>query len=542
MFLCNFKTNSLLFAVTATSVLLITFMGRPVSTANILFYGIVGSYSQRISTWPLIEALADKGHNVTYISSYDAKDPNPKIYDYAPKKWKEAMGSWEDQMSFFEVRKNKQMISMWFDIPSLGLLACDSLYSDPEFMNWVNSSSFDLIVVDALMNECAYGLVHMYKSKTIIFATSTPMGWYYAFGFPDETASITECMFDFPAGKDMSFVQRFINGMSPIVWQIFREYWYFPKLEEITRNGLGLSKEELPSFSEIERSANLVMLTSHYSLDYARSLPPNVINVGGITALGKTKPLSKNFEDFINKGKEGFIYISFGTVAEFVNFDKSIQEEFIKSLWSFPNIQFIWKSTFDVDAELPNHVLMTKWAPQQSLLAHPKIRAFITHSGMGSTVEALQYAVPLISFPVLAEQDFNAHQVASRNAGIMLEILTLKQEELEHAISEILGNEKYRNAMKQLSSIFKDRPVSALENAVWWTEYILRHPDSNEFLRSPSIQQSWWVKRQVDVWLFAVVLLILLPSLLVYIIYKACKICIYLIGSITRVDKKNKLL
>ncbi|ODN03744.1 2-hydroxyacylsphingosine 1-beta-galactosyltransferase [Orchesella cincta] len=503
-----------------------------ISSENILFYGIVGSYSQRISTWPLIEALSDKGHNVTYISAYDSKDPHPKIYDYAPKKWKETMGPWEGYKTFYEVRKNKQMLNMWFELPSLGLLACESLYSDPEFMKWVKSSSFDLIVVDGLMNECAYGLVQLYKSKLIIYGSSSVMGWYYAYGLPDETASVTECMFNFPPGKEMSFLQRFVNGMSPLVWQVLREYWYFPKLEEVTKKALDL--DVLPPFSEIERGANLLMLTSHYSLDYARSLPPHVVNVGGMTSLRKAEPVSKKLEDFINKGKNGFIYVSFGTVAEFVNFDKHVQEEFIKAIQSFPNMQFIWKSTYDVNATLPSHVMVTNWAPQLSLLAHPKIKAFITHSGMGSTVEAIHFEVPLISFPVLAEQDFNANTVASRNAGIKLEILTLKQEELEHAISEILENPKYRNAMKKLSKISKDRPTSALENAVWWTEYILRHPDSNEYLHPPSIQQSWWVKRQIDVWFFAAMLVILLPSLLIYGLFRLCRKLVYSIVSISR--------
>lgn len=56
-------------------------------------------------------------------------------------------------------------------------------------------------------------------------------------------------------------------------------------------------------------------------------------------------------------------------------------------------------------------------------------------------------------------------------------------------------------AMTKLSQAFKDRPTPPLETAVWWTEYILRHDNSNEYLVPLSIRQSWWKRRQIDVWL-----------------------------------------
>lgn len=146
--------------------------------------------------------------------------------------------------------------------------------------------------------------------------------------------------------------------------------------------------------------------------------------------------------DFIDKSGEGFIYISFGTVAEFSNFDLNVQKEFIRAVESFPQFQFIWKSSLNISETLPSHVMVVKWAPQQSLLAHPRIKAFISHSGMGSTTEAIHFSVPVISLPILAEQDMNGRGVAEKGAGIKLEITTLKQHELENAIHEVVYNPK----------------------------------------------------------------------------------------------------
>ncbi|ODN03745.1 UDP-glucuronosyltransferase 1-3 [Orchesella cincta] len=357
-------------------------------SANFLIYNAVGTHSTRISMTPYMEALANKGHNITFLSAFENNDPVK--------------------------HPQKECSKMWYELKNLGLAACTMLYS-----------------------------------RSAYFVTD----------------------------------------------EIFQA---FTRWTAITKTGLEL--DEFASFSEIEKNASLILLTTHFSMDYPRSFPPNVIPIGGTVVSKKTKPLPKDMEKFINEGKEGFIFISFGSVAEFVNFDEEVQREFILALKSFPKLRFIWKSTFDINATLPSNVLVTKWAPQQTLLAHPKIKAFVTHSGMGSTTEAIHFAVPLICVPILAEQDMNAEVIALRGAGIKLEIIGLRQHEMEHALTEILHNEKYRNGMKKLSEIFKDRQIPPLETAVWWTEYILRHEDTNSFLRSPSVEQTWWAKRNVDVW------------------------------------------
>lgn len=76
-------------------------------------------------------------------------------------------------------------------------------------------------------------------------------------------------------------------------------------------------------------------------------------------------------------------------------------------------------------------------------IAHPKIKAFLTHGGMGSITEGVHFSVPLICIPVLAEQDFNSLAITEKGAAVMLEIVDLTQEQVEHAISEILNNPKY---------------------------------------------------------------------------------------------------
>lgn len=64
---------------------------------------------------------------------------------------------------------------------------------------------------------------------------------------------------------------------------------------------------------------------------------------------------------------------------------------------------------------LPATVEARPWFPQPSVLRHAT--AFITHAGMGSTMEALAEGVPLVAFPGTPEQVANAERVQELGLG-----------------------------------------------------------------------------------------------------------------------------
>uniref|UniRef100_A0A7N2M081 Uncharacterized protein n=1 Tax=Quercus lobata TaxID=97700 RepID=A0A7N2M081_QUELO len=48
------------------------------------------------------------------------------------------------------------------------------------------------------------------------------------------------------------------------------------------------------------------------------------------------------------------------------------------------------------------------WAPQVDVLNHPSIGGFLSHCGWGSTLESITNGVPMIAWPLYAEQKMNA--------------------------------------------------------------------------------------------------------------------------------------
>nr|UUY86290.1 anthocyanidin-3-glucoside rhamnosyltransferase 2 [Aglaonema commutatum] len=61
------------------------------------------------------------------------------------------------------------------------------------------------------------------------------------------------------------------------------------------------------------------------------------------------------------------------------------------------------------------------WAPQVDVLAHPSIGGFVTHCGWNSCLESLWFGVPMLAWPLYAEQHFNAFQMAG-DLGVALQL------------------------------------------------------------------------------------------------------------------------
>uniref|UniRef100_A0A0A9H1I3 Uncharacterized protein n=1 Tax=Arundo donax TaxID=35708 RepID=A0A0A9H1I3_ARUDO len=52
-------------------------------------------------------------------------------------------------------------------------------------------------------------------------------------------------------------------------------------------------------------------------------------------------------------------------------------------------------------------LIVRSWAPQLDVLCHPATGAFVTHCGWNSTLEAIAAGVPMLCWPLYAEQMFN---------------------------------------------------------------------------------------------------------------------------------------
>jgi len=108
----------------------------------------------------------------------------------------------------------------------------------------------------------------------------------------------------------------------------------------------------------------------------------------------------------------------------------------------------------DLDALLPEGFLertkgrgfvLKSWAPQADILTHPATGAFVTHCGWNSTLEAIAAGVPMLCWPLGAEQKMNkVLMTADMGVGVELEGYNagvIKAEEIEAKVKLVLESE-----------------------------------------------------------------------------------------------------
>ncbi|TYI48746.1 hypothetical protein E1A91_D13G268600v1 [Gossypium mustelinum] len=91
-------------------------------------------------------------------------------------------------------------------------------------------------------------------------------------------------------------------------------------------------------------------------------------------------------------------------------------------------------------------IMIHGWAPQVKILAHEEIGGFVSHCGWNSILESLWFGVPVVTWPMYAEQQLNAFKMV-KELGLAIE-LRLDYEELN--VSNVVTANEIKKAVKQV--------------------------------------------------------------------------------------------
>ncbi|CAG9803019.1 unnamed protein product [Chironomus riparius] len=509
-------------------ILLISFLAIA-NAANILYISNVPSPSHFIWCKAILHSLHERGHNLTVLSP-DVEESKPNLtFLHLDKVYSEIYNGTEE-MNFLEFNKLGaiELFNVYTDVSKKSCKGSIESKGFKQFMEYPNDFKFDLVLHDITMDPCLL----------LIFSRigDIPMIGLSAFNSPGVLgANLLYPAFvpahDLVYSANMNFFQRLNSLFAHLVEYVFRDYIIDPAVDKIVHQYY----PDIPNIATYKKNYKMYLINNEQITDHKQPVFPNQKNVGGLQ-VKKPKKLPDNLKAFADSATNGLVLFSLGTNVRSDSLGEESLLKILKALGRLNKYKFLWKfeTTEKLPIDLPKNVKIQAWMPQNDVLAHKNTKLFISHCGLLSTQESLWYGVPVLGFPVFADQPQNALRLKDLKVSETLEILDFTEDGLYETIKKLLEDPKYSKNAEQISKALHDRPMSALEEATYWTEWLLRNPDID--LEGPAADMNLFQRHSLDLYTF----ILFIELIILYVLYKIEKFLYNLFcGKKTKVQVKS---
>ncbi|XP_047099395.1 UDP-glucuronosyltransferase 2C1-like [Schistocerca piceifrons] len=346
-----------------------------------------------------------------------------------------------------------------------------------------------LALLDGAFPDCLLALAHRLGAPHALLNTvaAHPGAASWAAASP-APFSVTPFM-GLPYTDRMALPQRLLNAAYHVALRAMQVLSTKLLLEPCVRRHLG---PDVPPISWLARNTSFVLQNALSPTTLPRAYFPDVAEVGCLHCR-PAKPLPQDLEEFVSGSPSGFVLVSMGSGVRAANMPAELHRLLMTAFGSLP-YRVLWKHEAGPGSEgvVPGNVMLRRWLPQQDLLGHPRLRAFVGHGGLLSVLEAGFHGAPLLALPVFCDHDANA--AAARRAGFarVLQLQGLTAPALAAAVRAVATDPRYREAAYRQSVLIRDQPTPPLEKAVFWTEYLLRHKADTRHLQSAARDMAWW--------------------------------------------------
>jgi hypothetical protein len=442
----------------------------------------------------LFRELAERGHDVTVINTFGEKIP-PKNGTYRDilltglfeEKPKDKFKEW----NMFKREGLNPFVGAYVVATMADKFIAQSIQHE-NVQNLLNSDEkFDVVIVDNFLNDAYKAFATHFDAPLILVNPTFSSFWVNSLvGNPSPSSYIPNIMSDYY--HPMTFCERLTNSLLDLFNALLYELYVYPKQNEVVQKYIPRGGD----LNDILYNASLVLLNSHPTLNPPVPHVPNMIEVGGFH-MKPPKKLPQDLQEFFDSATEGVIYFSMGSNLKGVQFPEEKRNAFIQAFSKLKQ-KVLWKWEVDELPGKPPNVKLSKWAPQQDILAHPNLKLFITHGGFVSSVETAYHGVPILAIPIFGDQKVNANFAKANGFGRFITYKEISEESLLENINEMLNNPKYLENAKKRSKLFHDREVSPMDTAVYWVEYVIRHRGAPH-LRVAGLDLPWYKYFLLDV-------------------------------------------
>ncbi|KAI5618669.1 UDP glucuronosyltransferase 1 family, polypeptide B7 precursor, partial [Silurus asotus] len=403
------------------------------------------------------------------------------------------------------------------EIMNLVMSTSESLLFNHELVEFLRKQEFDAVLTDPVMPTGAI-LAFNLSLPAVYMLRGLPCGMdAIATACPDPPSYVPRY---FTKLTDrMCFTERVFNMvvymLEPVMCKLL--YWGF---DDVASRFLQRSI----SMKEILNTAAIWLLRYDFTMEFPKPLAPNTVLIGGLNC-AVSRPLDPEVLEFVEGSEHGFIVFTLGSLVPAMPKEKA--EVFFQAFSRIPQ-RVLWRYTGEVPHEVPRNVKLMRWLPQNDLLgkssvflSHPKAKAFITHGGSHGIYEGICHSVPMVMMPLFGEQGDNVQRLASRRVGVVLNFYDIRADDVVNALNTVINDSSYKEKMKKLSALHNDQPITPLDLAVYWTEYVMRHKGA-EHLRSAAHNLNWVQYHSLDVFGFMLVVMVIVVT----VVMKGCMLCL----------------
>ncbi|XP_057336613.1 UDP-glucosyltransferase 2-like isoform X2 [Microplitis mediator] len=473
-----------------------------INTEQCLGYRILGIFPMNVKSHMVFleqvaKGLARRGHRVDVLSTFPQKKPCDNYTDILVPT---VLPEYVNNVTYDYYRANlasDDQVYFYANVVGNGL--CEKLLGSPVIQNLIDNPPtdppYDIVITEIFAAHCFMAFGYHLKVPVVGLSSSALYPWSNdMIANPPNLAFVPNNLLEYM--EKMNFWQRLYNVVHTYYYRMYFNY-YTSSQNDMIKKYFG---DDAPGVRELEHDLALILTNSHLAVNGPRPTTPALVEVGGLHIQDDDPDIPADHLKWLNESKDGFIYFTFGSMMQIESFPKPVLDILYKSLGKISPIRVFMKAPHPekLPPGLPKNIRTFTWMPQLKVLKHKNIRAFITHGGLMGTQEAIYSAVPMIGMPLFADQFINVDLYVSKKIAIRLDYADMTEDKLDAALHEILYNPLYRKTVKKISEKFLDRPMSPLDTACYWIEYVIKH--GNKALRSSALDLYWWQVALVDVY------------------------------------------
>ncbi|KAL2454216.1 UDP-glycosyltransferase 90A1 [Abeliophyllum distichum] len=169
------------------------------------------------------------------------------------------------------------------------------------------------------------------------------------------------------------------------------------------------------------------------------------------------------------------LYVAFGSQAEI----SSTQLTEIAGGLEESKVSFLWvlrKSGTELGEEFEDRInergmVVKEWVDQKRILEHEIVQGFLSHCGWNSVLESICSEVPILAWPMMAEQQLNAKMVVEEiKIGLRVESRNgiIEAESLKNKVKELMEGENGNEVRKKVKEVAEAARNSIKDGGSSW--------------------------------------------------------------------------